>query len=71
MKTSKSLYTILALALVMVFVLAACAPAATQAPAEEPAADEPQPKNPPLASGAPAPKSSSSLVEHQVVALNK
>ena len=41
MKTNKSLYTILALALVMVFVLAACAPAATQAPAEEPAAEEP------------------------------
>ncbi len=42
MKTVKSpVYTILALALVMVFVLAACAPAATQAPAEEPAAEEP------------------------------
>jgi ABC-type sugar transport system substrate-binding protein len=41
MKTSKSLYTILALALVMVFILAACAPEATPAPAEEPAGEAP------------------------------
>jgi len=42
MKTGKSpIYTILAIALAMVFVLAACAPAATPAPAEGTAAEAP------------------------------